>query len=154
MLLHSSAHAAMGPVSLEALVEGADLIIYGQVGALHTTERIEASAPNAETERVVVEIRASVTIIEVVKGDSPGDIVVTTLAGMEDHPVFVAGETAVLFLVQGDYGATYTTMALSQGKFDVRDGVVVRESLDVNDFLDRIRELLRPSAPTLGLRFQ
>lgn len=150
MLLQSSAHAAMGPVPLEALIERADLIVYGQVGALVTTERIDESSSSGERS-VVVEIRATVTKLETIKGDSPESIVVTTLAGMEDHPVFEAGETAVLFLVSEDDGAHYTTVALSQGKFDVQDGLVVRESLDLNTFLDKIRQLLVPRAPTLGM---
>jgi hypothetical protein len=152
-LLQCGVHAAMGPVPLEALVEGADLIIYGQVGALHTSERVAESTLSGETQGVVVEVRATITRLQAIKGDSPDSIVVTTLAGMEDHPVFEVGETAVLFLVCGDDGATWTTMALSQGKFDVREGVVVRESLGVNSFLDKIKELLRPTAPTLGMRF-
>ena len=149
----SSAVAAMGPVTLQGLAEGADLIVYGQVETLVAEERAYEAGQNDEMSgRLFRHVRATVSQFEVIKGSAPDSIIVTAVAGMEDHPDFKVGEQVVLFLVSNEDGETYRTVALAQGKFDVTDGQITREGLSVEEFLSKIRELLRPTPPALMSR--
>jgi len=135
------APASMAPVSLQSLAENADLIIYGQVDGLTTKQRLFKPGSLSEMEGLAVyDIHVSVSPIEAIKGHIPTPVVVvTTVAGMEDHAVFRAGEQAILFLVRNEGEETYTTVALAQGKFDVSDGQVTRAELSVQDFLIELR---------------
>jgi len=147
----ADAPASMGPVSLSGLTNNADLIIYGRVDSLATEERLIAADSSSEMRgRVLHETHATVATIEVVKGPVPGPVVVvTTVPGMEDHPVFRTGEQSILFLVRNEGAETFSTVALSQGKFDVADGQVIREGVSVQEFLNRIRDHLRPNPPEI-----
>jgi len=147
--------ASMAPVSLQSLAENADLIIYGQVDGLATKQRLFEPGSLSEVENLAVyDIHVSFSPIEAIKGSVQRPVViVTTVAGMEDHAVFRTGEQAILFLKRNEGEETYTTVALSQGKFDVGDGQVIREGMPVVEFLSLIREHLRPkppAAPTIG----
>ena len=144
----------MGPVTLQGLVESAELIIYGRVGGL-TTERqtIKADLSSEMHGRGLYTINASISPIEVIKGHAPDPVIVTSIAGMEDHPVFRADENAIFFLVCNKDEGTYRTVALAQGKYDVANGQVVREGLKVEEFINLIRDMLPPTSPaqTSGL---
>jgi len=68
---------------------------------------------------------------------------------MEDHPVFQVEENAILFLVRDKDEGTFRTLSLAQGKFNVADGQVVREGIPVEEFIDMIRDNMRPTSPAL-----
>lgn len=133
--------ASISAVSLCTLTANSDLIIYGTVGALVIEEQPLQPDPNGEMQgRTLYQVRASVTVLETIKGQVPDSrIVVTTSAGMEDSAVFHTGEYTVLFLIRNEDGETYRTAALAQGKFDVSDGKVLRPDLSIEEFLSKVR---------------
>ncbi len=145
-----NATAAVGPVPLEHLAQAAELIIYGRVDSLTKEIQDTEAGPGSEMHgHALYRINASISPIETIKGHAPECIIVTTLAGMEDHPVFQLDENAILFLVRDKDEGTFRTLALAQGKFNVADGQVVREGIPVEEFIDMIRDNLRPTSPAL-----
>jgi hypothetical protein len=86
--------------------------------------------------------------VEIVKGSAAGtSVIVRTNPGTEDHPILLPGNEVVLFLVKDGDKEIYRTFGLSQGKFDIQDGLVVRDGLPLATFLDKIRSLIARSAP-------
>jgi hypothetical protein len=140
-----NAHGAMVKLSLENLVAGADLIILGTVDCVQS-ERVEGKTVSFATVSVNLKIRGEPAGNQgkiVVR--FPGGVVGDAGVKIEDSPDFKQGEAVLLFLQKIQNQPVYRTVGSSQGKFLMKDHMVVRENLPLDQFLERIQSIIRSS---------
>jgi len=136
------ATASLGVISLEELTNRAELIVYGRVVS------IEASTvlPDGISEGGGVPVSmATIRILpyKILKGDTEDGLLVRSVENMEDSPRFRKGQEVFLFLTRNTDDSTYLTIGLTQGKFDVINGMVVREArVSVGSFMESILRLV------------
>jgi hypothetical protein len=129
----------MLPMELDQLALQAELIVVGAVG---TVER-----------RTHQNFTFDVAILhpeEVLKGAVPPDeaIAIRFYTGLSTSPVFTAGEEVVVFLKRLPEEDTYETVGAWQGKYSFQGGIVQREQVPLEVFLQRIREFLLTGKPS------
>ena len=134
--------AVMVELSLEQLVNKADLIVVGTVESLKS-ELVRGKISSFATILVSATIKGSLEqgqdkIVVGFPGGTVGDV------GMraENSPDFEKDEEVVVFLkkVQGE--SHFMTVGASQGKFVVRDNVIVRENLSLDQFIGKVEEIM------------
>jgi hypothetical protein len=136
------AESAMVGMSLEELVKQADLIVIGTV-------------VSAESEFAQGKIYsfANIAVSSTLKGELTGnqDKVIVKFPGgkvgdvgmkVENSPAFKADENIIVFLKQIQNQPYYATVGSFQGKFIVRDNMVVRGNISVDQFVARIESIL------------
>jgi hypothetical protein len=135
----------MMKLSIEQLVADADLIILGTVDCVQS-EMEEGKIFSLATVSVNLKIKGEPAptqekIIVRFPGGAVGDV------GMkvEDSPDFKKGEEVLLFLQKTKTLSEYMTVGSSQGKFMIRNHIVVRENLPLDQFLERIQRIMHPT---------
>src|SRR5262245_23562406 len=131
--------AMMLPMELNQLALQAELIVIGTVG---TVER-----------RTYQNFTFDVAILypeEVLKGAVPPDeaIAIRFYTGLSTSSVLTAGEEVVVFLKRLPEEDTYETVGAWQGKYALHGGIVQREQVPLEVFLQRIREFLLTGKPS------
>ena len=140
LLLSNSAPASLGVISLEELTCKADLIVYGTVASVESNESERKMRPGNVPIPIAVVRISSKTIL---KGAATDPIIVKAVENMEDSPKFEQGQEVFLFLTQNADDSSFSVFGLTQGKFDVEDGLVVREQMPVAQFAEKVEELIR-----------
>lgn len=143
LLAAGPGNSAMGPRSIEQLVQESDLIIVGQVIEVDANARdLQGEYGEARQLRVPVSV-ALVSVAKVIKGEAGGNTVrVEWIPALEDSPQFSQGQHAVLFLKGLDADGDYQTVAQSQGQFLIEEDRVPRTAGTLADFLADIRNQL------------
>lgn len=142
VLFSGSTFASLGVISLESLTEKADLIVYGKI------ERIDNSTIETETRESASKLpvtMATVRIapIKIIKGIAVDPLIVIANTNMEDSPEFQQNHEVFLFLTQNKDNSSYSIIGLMQGKFDVSDGLVVREHMPVETFIKKLENVIQ-----------
>lgn len=138
-LLSLTSAASLGVMPLDELTSRADLIVYGRVNAIETEIEVRKSA---EGNLRLLHARAHIVPDRVLKGSVEDVIIVTAIENMEDSPRFEVDQDLVLFLTKNDSGSDYSVIGLTQGRFTIADGVVVREQMLVGPFLDQVQAMV------------
>ena len=139
LLLSGGVSASLGVISLEELTDRADFIVYGRVASL------ESIVSERDTAAGTLQILTAIVRIEpcrVLKGRTAEPIVVKAIENMEDSPGFKQGQKVFLFLKQNPDDSSFSVFGLTQGKFDVEEGQVVREQSSVDQFVRRLQGLI------------
>jgi hypothetical protein len=134
-----NARGAMVKLSLEQLVQDADLIILG------TVESVESRWVAGK-----IFSFATVSVSSTIKGElesGQGKVTVKFPGGkigeidmkVEDSPDYKPGEYTLVFLQKIPNQLYYMTLGSSQGKYLIKDDIVVRENLPLNEFLEKFR---------------
>jgi len=143
LLLSGSAPASIGVISLEELARQADLIVHASVtGIERVASERETSMGRLAISTAVVNIKP----IKILKGMATEPIVVKAIENMEDSPRFREGQEVVFFLQRNEDDSSFAIVGLTQGKFDVEDGLVVREHTAVARFTAELEQLIRTQA--------
>ena len=137
------AETAMVEMSLEELVKEADLIVVGTVEDV-SSELWQGKVFSYATISVKVKVKGELEQVQekiVVRfaGGTVGDI------GMRvgNGPDYKVDENIVVFLKKLPREFPFKTVASMQGKFLIEDNIVVRENLELDQFLDRIENIMR-----------
>lgn len=141
LLVAETASASLGVISLEALTDQADLIVHGKV---LSSSRETVTRQTAEGTRGLQISIATIRIepVRIIKGSAPAPVLVQVVEGMEDSPRFQQGEEVIVFLQQNPDSASYSTVGLMQGKFNVADGLVLRAETPVGPFVEKLESLV------------
>jgi hypothetical protein len=139
-LLAISSFAIVEKLSLEKMTQKAQRIILGTV--THTESRWEKLGTGKRIfTYVYIDVEkdikgAGTRLVEIkVPGGKVGEITEV----VSDTPQFTPGEKAVLFL-RNEY---FQVVGWYQGKFSIRDDVVVGPGVRVNDFVNKIQQIDR-----------
>lgn len=131
----------MVKLSLENLVQDADLIIVGTVELVKSTKihgKIFSFATVSVGTKVFGQLKPGVNKIVIrFPGGTVGDIGMKVKNG----PEYNRGEHVLLFLQEIKNQIYYRTVGSSQGKFLVKDNMVVSENLSLDYFLKRIENI-------------
>lgn len=137
VIIHS-ANGAMVKLTLEKLVQDADVIIVG------TVERVDSELADGKI------VSFATVLVDMVVKDSlksrqdkvvigfPGGIVGEIASEVEDSPNYQEYETVVAFLKSRTNSSYFVTVGDYQGKFLIEDNVVIRENILLDQFLERI----------------
>jgi hypothetical protein len=137
-----NAHGAMVKLSLDELVTQADLIVMGCVESVKS-EMVEGKIFSFATVSVTSKIKGEpeATQDQVVvrfPGGTLGDVAMK----VEDSPDYKQGEEVLLFLKRIENQPGYSTAGSSQGKFLIKNHIVVKENIPLDQFLERIQSLI------------
>ena len=139
LLVSLTVQASMGVMPLDELTSQADLIVYGRVSSIETrTEERSTAAGNLRLLRACVRFEPE----RVLKGNAEDGIVVSAIENMEDSPRFRVDQELVLFLLKNESGSSFSVIGLTQGRFIIADGVVVRDKMALDAFLDHVQALV------------
>ena len=136
-------HGAMVKLSLEQLVADADLIILGTVDSVQS-EQAEGKIFSFATVSVNLKIKGEPEATQdkvVVR--FPGGTVGDVGMKVEDSPDYEQGEEVLLFLQKIENQPGYRTAGSSQGKFLIKNHVVVKETISLDQFLEKIQSIIR-----------
>jgi hypothetical protein len=138
-------HGAMVKLSLEELVADADLIIVGTVDSVQS-ELVEGRIVSFATVSVRLKAKGEMepTQDEIIVR-FPGGMVGDVGMKVEDSPDFKKGEEILLFLQKTKTPSVYMTVGSSQGKFMIRNHIVVRENIPLHQFVERIQRIMHPA---------
>ena len=140
LILSGSASASLGVISLEELTCKAELIVHGSVASVeHVVAERETSMGKLSISTAVVHIDPD----RILKGAASKPIVVKAVENMEDSPRFRQGQEIFLFLIRNEEDSSFSVFGLTQGKFDVKDGAVIREQVPVAQFTEKVEERIR-----------
>jgi hypothetical protein len=138
-------HGAMVKLSLEQLVTDADLMVLGTVDSVQS-ELVEGKIFSFATVSVNLKIKGEPEgtqdkIVVRFPGGTVGDV------GMkvEDSPDYKQGEEVLLFLQKTKTQLEYVTVGSSQGKFLMKNNIVVRENIPLDQFIERIQRIMHPT---------
>ena len=140
LLLGHSATGSIGVISLEELTRKADLIVHGTVASIENVKSERKMNPGNVPIPIAV-IRF--TPEKLLKGAATEPIIVKAIENMEDSPNFEQDQEAFLFLKQNADDSSFSVFGLTQGKFDVVEGLVVREGISVAVFTEMVEKLVR-----------
>ena len=137
---------AMVELSLEQLVHDADLVIIG------TVEYVRSEFSDGKSISF-----ATLSVNSVIKGDSvaprdkivvrfPGGIVGSIGMKVENSPNYKHGEDILVFLKTVPNQTYYKTSGSSQGKFLIKDNIVVRENLSLDQLIKRIESIIHSTS--------
>jgi len=141
LIVGVKSNAMMVKIPLEQLTRGADLILLGWV------ESIEGK----EAEKGIFSL-ATISPEKVVKGKLTTPAVLVKFRGgavegrqlyIEDTPDYRVGERVMVFLkkvVGKDY---YQTVGLFQGKYSVKEDIIVRKKISLKEFIQKVEDILR-----------
>ena len=143
LLIMGIAHAIMGKISMEALVLNADLILLGRVNSIESFEEKVESKPGqkAEVEFMIWSV-AEVVADKVLKGQVAFQPILVEFHVGEDSPNYKSDEEVVVFLKKIESKFSYRTFGMFQGKYTIIDGKVDREGIPVDEFLNKISDIL------------
>jgi hypothetical protein len=138
-----NAQGAMVKLSLEQLVEDSDLVILG------TVEWVES-------ELIMGKIFsfATISVKSKIKGESeatqnkivikfPGGTVGDLAMKVEDSPDYKKGEKVLIFLKKIQNQPYYRTLGASQGRFLIKNHIVLKENTLLDQFLEKIQSIMR-----------
>ena len=137
------AESAMVELTLEQLVKSADLIVVGTVKSV-----------KSEMKKGKVFSYATIAVNSVVKGEleQEQDKIVVKFAGgrvgdigmkVENSPNYQKNEKVIAFVEKIPNTSYYRTLGSFQGKFLIEGNFVLRESLELKQFLGRIENIMR-----------
>lgn len=138
-----NAQGAMVKLSLEQLTQDADVIILGTVECVDSelvTGKIFSFATISVNSKIKGELEATQDRIVVrFLGGTVGDIAMK----VEDSPDYKQGEKVLIFLKKIPNQPYCRTLGSSQGKFLIKNDIVVRESTSLEQFLESIQNIIR-----------
>jgi len=137
---------AMVELSLEQLVHDADLVILG------TVEYVRSELSDGK----IISF-ATLSVNSVIKGDSvaPQDKIILRFTGgivgsmgmkLANSPNYKQGEDILVFLKSVPNQTYYKTSGSSQGKFLIKDNIVVRENLSLDQLIKRIESIIHSTS--------
>jgi hypothetical protein len=134
---------AMVRLSLEQLTQDADLIILGTVEGVESelvTGKIFSFATISVKSKIKGESEATQNkIIIKFPGGTVGDLAMK----VEDSPGYEKGEKVLIFLRKIPNQPYYRTVGASQGKFLIKDHIVLKENTSLDQFLEKIQSIMR-----------
>ena len=138
----AKSQAVMVELSLEQLVKEANLIVVGTVESVRS-ELVEGKIFSFATILVSETIKGGLEqgenkIVVRFAGGNVGDI------GMrvDNGPDYKVGENVVAFLKRAPGQSHYATVGSFQGKFLVKDNVIVRENLSLDEFIGKVKKIM------------
>ncbi len=146
--LGQQAFSSTGPLPLRVVAETADVIIVGRIGAITSVKK---QVPSKEIGYAIWST-AEVFPERMIKGALDREPAVIEFAGgrvgetiqiVEDSPTFATGETVILFLKRIEGKTSYTTVGMSQGKYEIKEGTVARKRVPVEQFIKEIQDLIK-----------
>jgi len=144
LFLTGDAFPSMGVISLQELTQRAEVIVHGNIKSVKTEEKIVES--KSEPGKILLSVStAAIELDKILKGrPEMVPLQVKAIGNMEDSPKFKVDEEVFLFLVKNEDDSTYSTVGLVQGKFNVSGGLVVREKISTDQFIQKIENLINP----------
>ncbi len=138
-----NAYAAVGRISLEALVRGADLIVIGHVQSIRLQTRKLDEVPGQKQEiEFATSGVAELTVDTVLKGRLVSRSVLIGFPVIEDSPEYKVGQEVIALLTKSEGKATYSTIGMLQGKYLIEKDIVKREGVSLDVFLRELRDLI------------
>ena len=138
----AKSQAVMVELSLEQLVKEANLIVVGTVESVRS-ELVEGKISSFATILVSATIKGALgqgqdKIVVKFPGGTLGDV------GMrvDNGPDYKVGENVVAFLKRAPGQSHYATVGSFQGKFLVKDNVIVRENLSLDEFIGKVKKIM------------
>jgi len=143
-----SAFASMGALPDEVMAKDADLIVVGRITDINSVKKPVLSK---EIDSVIVST-ARIIPESMIKGEAHGAPIIIEFSGgrvgdeisvIEDSPSFMADEEVILFLKQIAGTSAYSIVGMSQGKFRIKEGVVSRRNITVDQFIKELKAVIR-----------
>ena len=143
VLLSAPAFATtVARLTLEQLVQSADLIVQG---------RVESVESQWDQQRRLIFTYISIRVDEPLKGGNPQSVVVRQVGGIAGAiqmsiagaPQFKSGESAIVFLKHLD-GGVFQVVGMNQGLYEIIDNVAVANLLGVDMLDTKTGEITRP----------
>lgn len=72
----------------------------------------------------------------------PGGVIGETVMEVHGTPVFKAGDEVILFLLDDVASYESNVLGWEQGLFNIRDGIVVQNGMEVEEFIARLQSYL------------
>jgi hypothetical protein len=133
---------AMVKLSLEQLTQDADLVILGTVEGVESelvTGKIFSFATISVKSKIKGESEATQNkIIIKFPGGTVGDLAMK----VEDSPDYKKGEKVLIFLKKIQNQPYYRTLGASQGRFLIKDHIVLKENTSLDQFLEKIQSIM------------
>jgi hypothetical protein len=143
LLALGSAHAAMGLIPFETLVQRAEFIVKGTVISV----RSEAGPPSysaqgtGRPEYAGIGL-AELAVVKTIKGDHLSPSIVIQFPMGEDSPNYRPHEQVYVFLERIPDSERYTTIGLIQGAYRIHGDLVEPGKMSEREFLQRIDQLM------------
>ena len=137
-----SVQGAMVKLSLEQLTQDADLVILGTVEGVESelvTGKIFSFATISVKSKIKGELEATQNKI-IIK--FPGGTVGDRAMKVEDSPGYKKGEKVLIFLRKIQNQPYYRTVGASQGRFLIKNHIVLKENTSLDQFLEKIQSIM------------
>src|SRR3989338_5167717 len=138
VLFNRPALCLMVHIPLSRLVQESDAIVIGEVVDKESRQGPDICISTYVT--IQIEQTLKGTLQETVLVEIPGGKVRDICLMVSDTPEFEKDEQALVFLKQKKPGV-YIVRGLFQGKFTIKNGIILENNQDLEDFVREIREI-------------
>jgi hypothetical protein len=142
LLTIANAYGAIVKLPLEKLVQDAELVILGTVECV-VSEMMTGKIFSLATISVNSKIKGELEHIQdkiIVR--FPGGTVGDLAMKVEGSPDYKKGEKVLIFLKKIPKQPYYRTLGASQGRFLIKDHIVLKENTSLDQFLERIQNII------------